>query len=90
MILVFLCLPIWNVFVINYELGNDIAIELEEKFELENEDTSEKKNVSEKDKCYPDSQYSTKKNEFKQVTILDFFKYSNTSSEVLTQPPEFI
>lgn len=89
MMLIFLCLPIWNLVSNNYELESNNAIELEEVLDFETEDSSEKE-TTDKHKYNNQIWYSTKKNEAKQATTLYDFKHLNTSFEVLTPPPKFL
>lgn len=89
MILMFLCLPIWNVVGDNYKSECNNAIELEKVLELETEDSS-KKEISGKYQHNNTIQSSIKKGESNQVMTLYAFKHLNTSFEVFTPPPEFI
>ena len=89
MILMFLCLPIWNMVSSNYDLDNSNAIELEEVLEFETEDSSEKE-ISDNYQNNNLTQYSTKKNEAMQAIVLYALKYSSISSDVLTPPPKSI
>lgn len=89
MILMFLCLPIWNMVSNTYDLVSDNAIELEEVLEFEVEDNSEKE-ISDNQQYNNSIQHSIKKNETRQATILHAFKYLSTLSDVLTPPPKFI
>lgn len=89
LILMFLCLPVWNLVSNNYQLENNKAIELEEVLEFETEDNSEKE-ISDIYKYNNQIKYLTKKNEFKQTVILYAFRHLHTSFELLTPPPEFV